>query len=156
MVHIKYDSDAFWYSPANFATAYLNRARVYLIYRYHEEYIYLSDLRCFDRGKGYASKLLDSICELADANNVRLELNVFPRPDKNCLNRAQLIEFYKRKGFEFDEITHDSIKAPLGIRESKKKSDTTIIKPEVKSEFNKWFKDITEWYLEREQSNYSS
>jgi len=50
------------------------------------------------RGRGYASDLLDRVCEDADAEGVRLFLEI--SPDGTGLSDAALDAFYRRHGFE--------------------------------------------------------
>jgi ribosomal protein S18 acetylase RimI-like enzyme len=50
------------------------------------------------RGQGYASDLLDRVCEDADAEGVRLLLEI--SPDGTGLSDAALDAFYRRHGFE--------------------------------------------------------
>lgn len=49
-----------------------------------------------DRGKGYGSKLLDSILEDADTERVILQLEV---SSSDGLTYDQLVNWYKRRGF---------------------------------------------------------
>lgn len=53
------------------------------------------------RGKGYGSKLLDSILKDADIERVILQLEVSP---SDGLSYDQLINWYKRKGFRQTNI----------------------------------------------------
>lgn len=54
-----------------------------------------------NRGQGEASKLLDLICEYADAHRLMLILTVrcFDHSKNPKLTDAQLVEFYSRHGF---------------------------------------------------------
>lgn len=53
-----------------------------------------------ERGKGYASKVLDSIIEIA--NKYKVELSLVPKPfgSKKSLTKSNLIAWYKRHGFK--------------------------------------------------------
>lgn len=52
------------------------------------------------RGQGYATKVMNLITKSADKFGVNMELDAIPQ-DNEGLSRADLIEFYKRFGFEF-------------------------------------------------------
>ncbi len=52
------------------------------------------------RGKGYASKVMNIITESADKFGVNMELDAIPQ-DNEGLSRTELINFYKKFGFEF-------------------------------------------------------
>ena len=59
------------------------------------------------RGQGYATKVMNLITKSADKFGVNMELDAIPH-DNEGLSRADLIEFYKRFGFEFiDEYGMD-------------------------------------------------
>lgn len=65
------------------------------------------------RGKGYASDLLDRVCAEADAEGVRLFLEI--GPDGTGLNDDVLDAFYRRHGFEEWEDGDDGsrVREPL-------------------------------------------
>jgi len=50
------------------------------------------------RGNGYASDLLDRVCQDADEEHVRLFLEI--SPDGTGLNDAALDAFYRKHGFQ--------------------------------------------------------
>jgi hypothetical protein len=52
------------------------------------------------RGQGKASKVLDTITQLADQYQVTLALDVKPYGTTKGLNKTQLMAWYKRKGFQ--------------------------------------------------------
>ncbi len=52
------------------------------------------------RGQGYATKVMNLITKSANKFGVNMELDAIPQ-DNEGLSRADLIEFYKRFGFEF-------------------------------------------------------
>lgn len=60
----------------------------------------LSELYSISRGQGYASKLMEMICEWADKNDVYLWLVARPYGNpRGALDNKQLIRFYERFGF---------------------------------------------------------
>ena len=53
-----------------------------------------------DRGKGIGSKVMDELCNYADANNKRVRLTPAQKDDyQGTTSQSRLIEFYKRFGF---------------------------------------------------------
>jgi hypothetical protein len=52
-----------------------------------------------ERGKGYATQLLNEICMDADRERIRLWLEIAP-DESNGLDYVQLLSWYKRHGFE--------------------------------------------------------
>ena len=59
------------------------------------------------RGKGYATKVMNIIIKSADKFGVNMELDAIPQ-DNEGLSRTELINFYKKFGFEFiDEYGMD-------------------------------------------------
>lgn len=56
-----------------------------------------------ERGKGHASQLLRRICSLADEIGVTLSLKAQPKARKIGLVEEQLVEWYRRHGFEGDQ-----------------------------------------------------
>src|SRR5208283_1915757 len=60
----------------------------------------IRDLSSVEKGKGYASKLLSAVTNLADKYGVTLELTASPYGDERTrLDHNQLKEFYNRHGF---------------------------------------------------------
>jgi predicted GNAT family N-acyltransferase len=82
--------------------------------------LHLSDIRTFDPGKGGASKMLRSILEVADKNNVPVTLTA-DNYSGDGLTTAQLVDWYKRNGFEvendFGDDGVDMIRQPRNITE---------------------------------------
>lgn len=71
-----------------------------------------------DRGKGYGSRLLDTICAEADAEGVDLLLGVEPDPFMpKVLNYRQLASWYRSRGFR-------RLKGNVMIRHPKKRGGT--------------------------------
>jgi hypothetical protein len=71
-----------------------------------------------NRGKGDASKLLDCICYIADKFGIELNLNSYASKwedygEGEYLTQEQLVSFYLRKGFEFENLNKES---PFGKR----------------------------------------
>jgi GNAT superfamily N-acetyltransferase len=66
--------------------------------------IRLSCIRSFERGKGYGSRALDWLCQLADAHGVTIKGHISPcGMVKPRLNKTQLRQWYKRHGFSVTE-----------------------------------------------------
>lgn len=60
----------------------------------------LSNLFSVSRGRGYATRLMELICQWADENDVHLWLIAKPYGTPlGALNPQQLVEFYGRFGF---------------------------------------------------------
>jgi hypothetical protein len=82
--------------------------------------LHLSDIRTFDPGKGGASKMLRSVLEVADKNNVPVTLTA-ENYSGDGLTTAQLVDWYKRNGFEvendFGDDGVDMIRQPRNIAE---------------------------------------
>jgi hypothetical protein len=82
--------------------------------------LHLSDIRTFAPGKGGASKMLRSILEVADKNNVPVTLTA-DSYSGDGLTTAQLVDWYKRNGFEvendFGDDGVDMIRQPRNIAE---------------------------------------
>ena len=72
-----------------------------------QNYATLYGLRSNERRKGYASKVMDYVCNIADMYNIELSLSAWADDFKNdppdLLTQDELVSFYKRKGFVFDE-----------------------------------------------------
>lgn len=61
--------------------------------------LFLSDLYIKEefRGQGIGTKIMNSIIEFADSNN--LPITLIPEPDDDNISPKQLISFYKKFGF---------------------------------------------------------
>jgi len=72
--------------------------------------IYIEHIRSLPqfKNKGYASKLLGRLTELADKMNVRLTLHPKPTDNQgNGLSKDSLIDWYRRYGFEYPNEDSD-------------------------------------------------
>jgi hypothetical protein len=69
----------------------------------------LQGLRSNERRKGYASKVMDYVCNIADMYNIELSLSAsadnFSSNPPDLLTQDELVAFYKRKGFVFNNLT---------------------------------------------------
>lgn len=69
----------------------------------------LYGLRSNERRKGYASKVMDYVCNIADMYNIELSLcasaDDFSSNPPDLLTQDELVAFYKRKGFVFKELS---------------------------------------------------
>jgi hypothetical protein len=77
----------------------------------------LYGLRSNERRKGYASKVIDYVCNIADMYNIELSLHAwaddFSHNPPDLLTQDELIAFYKRRGFVFKETNG---KVSIGVR----------------------------------------
>lgn len=64
--------------------------------------IHLSSILSVDRGSGYASLVLDKLCELADQRGVAIHLTAEPF-GKDGLDKSALEVWYRKRGFENDD-----------------------------------------------------
>lgn len=95
-------------SPDNGERIYKKIAGIELEQSNIDKSIRISSIRTFDRGKGHGSVALDWLCVLADKHKVALIGEPIPyntrirdnRLHKSFLNREQLMQWYKRHGFE--------------------------------------------------------
>ena len=64
-------------------------------------YLWLNSIMTLERGKGYASEVLQKICDIADEFQVTLVLTPVPfgKDKKEILTTSQLIKWYKKYGF---------------------------------------------------------
>jgi len=70
--------------------------------------LWFSSLYSTDRGKGNASRVMKKIMDIIDKYKVTAALDPSPfGTGTNRLNRSQLINFYKKFGFEFEEGEED-------------------------------------------------
>jgi hypothetical protein len=103
----------------------------------------LYSLRSKDKKKGHASKLMDYVCNIADMYNIELSLSAwaddFSSNPPDLLTQDELVSFYKRKGFVFDE---NICKGQRGVREP-------IVKPiEYNEQVDEFLKGLYEEYQE--------
>jgi hypothetical protein len=61
----------------------------------------LQDIAVFEKGVGNGSKVMKDITDTADELNIKLTLSASPfGRDSKALGKKELIDFYKRNGFE--------------------------------------------------------
>jgi len=66
--------------------------------------LWISSLKSIEKKEGNATKVMTTICKIADKHNVTIALDpVLYGKDKNKLNYKQLVNFYKKFGFKFEE-----------------------------------------------------
>jgi hypothetical protein len=66
--------------------------------------LWISTLQSLEKGVGNATKVMYMMCKIADKYNVTMALDPSPYgKDPNKLNYSQLVQFYKKFGFKFDE-----------------------------------------------------
>lgn len=67
--------------------------------------LWLSSILSIDKGEGNATKVMNAICKIADKHNVTIALDPAPfgKKDPKKLNYKQLVSFYKKFGFKFEE-----------------------------------------------------
>ena len=74
-----------------------------------KNYATLYGLRSNERRKGYASKVMDYVCKIADMYNIELSLSAsaddFSSNPPDLLTQDELVAFYIRKGFVFKELS---------------------------------------------------
>ncbi len=70
----------------------------------------ISSLTCEpdQRGKGYATRLLQEICDDADTRRMVLVMTVEPYGDEPALTEAQLVEWYTT-GFDFNHLQYEPL-----------------------------------------------
>jgi hypothetical protein len=106
----------------------------------------LYGLRSNTRRKGYASKVMDYVCNVADMYNIELSLcasaDDFKNDPPDLLSQDELVAFYKRKGFVFEETKSWSKR---GVR-------VPVNKPiEYNKEIDDFFKREIEDRIEQER-----
>ena len=70
--------------------------------------LWFSSLYSIDRGRGNASKVMKKIMDIVDKYKVTVALDPHPfGTGTNRLNRDQLVKFYKKFGFEFEDGAED-------------------------------------------------
>lgn len=66
--------------------------------------LWLNSITSLDKGLGNATRVMNDICKIADKNNVTIALDPLPYgKDQKKLNYEQLVSFYKKFGFKFEE-----------------------------------------------------
>lgn len=70
--------------------------------------LWFSSLYSIDRGQGNAERVMKKITDIADKYEVTIALDPLPfGTGTNRLNRDQLVKFYKKFGFEFEDGAED-------------------------------------------------
>jgi len=114
-----------------------------------QNYATLYGLRSNERRKGYASKVMDYVCNIADMYNITLDLSAWA-DDFDCippdlLTQDELVSFYERKGFVFDE---NICKGRRGVR-------LPVVKPiEYNEQVDEFLKGLCDEYQEELMSVY--
>jgi hypothetical protein len=66
--------------------------------------LWISTLQSLEKGMGNATKVMQIICKIADKYGVTVALDPLPYgKDPNKLNYDQLVQFYKKFGFQFQD-----------------------------------------------------
>ena len=66
--------------------------------------LWLNSIYSIEKGTGNATKVMTAICKIADKHSVTIALDPLPYgKDKNKLNYDQLVAFYKKFGFIFED-----------------------------------------------------
>ena len=85
------------------------------LYREDNADWYVSTITSLKKNKGYANKFMKSLTKMADEDNMVVKLFAEPIGDPSRtggMEQNQLINFYKKFGFEFDEF-NEGIRQPL-------------------------------------------
>jgi len=70
--------------------------------------LWINTLQSLEKGKGHATEVMKMLCKIADKYNVTMALDPLPySKDPNRLNQQQLVQFYKKFGFSFEEGEDD-------------------------------------------------
>jgi hypothetical protein len=70
--------------------------------------LWFSSLHSMDRGHGNASRVMQKIVDIADKYNVTIALDAVPYgTGTGRLSRSQLVKFYKKFGFKFEDGQED-------------------------------------------------
>lgn len=70
--------------------------------------LWFSSLYSIEKGKGNASRIMKKIIDIADKYKVTIALDPHPfGTDSEKLNRSQLVNFYKKFGFNFEDGEED-------------------------------------------------
>jgi GNAT superfamily N-acetyltransferase len=106
----------------SYADAWVNMSEIHYEGLDGQNYATLYGLRSNERRKGYASKVMDYVCNVADMYNIELSLSAwaddFDNDPPDLLTQDELVAFYERKGFVFDE---NICKGRRGVRLPKQK-----------------------------------
>ena len=76
---------------------------------------YVSTISSLKQNKGYANKFMKALTKMADEDNMAIRLFAEPIGDPSQtggMTQKQLVNFYKKFGFEFDEF-NEGIRQPL-------------------------------------------
>lgn len=66
--------------------------------------LWISSILSLDKGTGNATRVMGMMCKIADKYNVTMALDPSPfGKDPNKLNYNQLVQFYKKFGFKFED-----------------------------------------------------
>lgn len=66
--------------------------------------LWIGGITSIEKGVGNATKAMSEVCKIADKHNVIVSLQPLPYgKDPKRLNADQLIAFYKKFGFKFEE-----------------------------------------------------
>ena len=70
--------------------------------------LWFSSLYSMDRGQGNAERVMKKITDIADKYNVTIALDAVPfGSGENRMTRSQLVNFYKKFGFAFEDGEED-------------------------------------------------
>jgi len=70
--------------------------------------LWFSSLHSMDRGQGNATRVMQKIVDIADKYNVTIALDAVPfGTGENRMSRSQLVKFYKKFGFAFEDGEED-------------------------------------------------
>ncbi len=77
-----------------------------MVYIFSDKTALISALQASERRKGHATELLRQIIEMADNAGIELYLTAFPfkAHGRAAMTRDQLVQFYKKLGFESESI----------------------------------------------------
>jgi hypothetical protein len=133
----------------SYAEAWVDMSEIHYEGLDGQNYATLYGLRSNERRKGYASKVMDYVCNIADMYNIELSLSAwaddFDSNPPDLLTQDELVDFYKRKGFVFDE---NICKGRRGVR-------LPIVKPiEYNKQVDDFLKGLHEEYQEELMSVY--
>jgi hypothetical protein len=70
--------------------------------------LWFSSLHSMDRGHGNATRVMQKIVDIADKYNVTIALDAVPfGTGETRMSRSQLVKFYKKFGFAFEDGEED-------------------------------------------------
>ena len=108
----------------SYAEAWVDMSEIHYEGLDGQNYATLYGLRSNERRKGYASKVMDYVCNIADMYNIELSLSAsaddFSSSPPDLLTQDELVAFYIRKGFVFKEL--NSYGRGYAIRVPKRKT----------------------------------